>query len=79
VQPHLAGLLAPHQGDRQRTAQLAAGGLVSDPAVQAGAQHMQLGLAHRALQSQHQPVVEQPRMVEPVAVSEQGVGHPGQI
>ena len=31
-------------------AQLAAGGLVADPAVEPGPQQVQLGLAHRALQ-----------------------------
>jgi len=50
--------LAPHQPDRQPTAQLAAGGLVADPAVEAGTQDVQLGLGHGALHTQHQPVVE---------------------
>ena len=41
--------LTPHQPDRQAAAQLAAGGLVADPAVQPGAQDVQLGLGHGAL------------------------------
>ena len=51
--------LAPDQPDRQAAAQLAAGGLVPDPAVQPGPQDVQLGFGHRALHAQHQPVVEQ--------------------
>ena len=54
----LAVLVAPDQPDRQAAAQLAARGLVADPALQPRAQHVQLGLAHRPLQPEHQPVVE---------------------
>ena len=71
--------LAPDQPDRQAAAQLAAGGLVPDPAVQAGPQDMQLSFGHGALHPQHQPVIEQRRMIEAVGVGDQGVGHPGQV
>jgi hypothetical protein len=40
----LAVGLAPHQTDRQPAAQLAAGGLAADAAVEAGAQDVQFGL-----------------------------------
>jgi hypothetical protein len=40
---------------------------------------MQLGLAHRALEPQHEPVVEVPRMVDAVRVGDQRVGHGAQI
>jgi hypothetical protein len=43
VQTHLAGALAPDQPDRQRPLELAAGGLVADPAVEPGPQDMQFG------------------------------------
>ena len=61
------------------SAQLAAGGLVADPALQPGPQHVQLRLAHGALQPQQQPVVERARVVEPVGVGDQRVGHPAQV
>ena len=71
--------LTPHQPDRQPAAQLAAGGLVADPAVEAGAQDVQLGLGHGALHAQQQAVVEQPGVVDAVGVGDQRVGHPGQV
>jgi hypothetical protein len=63
----------------QPAAQLAAGGLVADPAVQPCPQDVQLDLGHGALHPQQQPVVEQRRMVDAVSVGDQRVGHPGQI
>ena len=45
VEQDLALLIAPHQPDRQRLAQLTARGLVADPALKPGAEHVQLGLA----------------------------------
>jgi hypothetical protein len=79
VEADLTGGLAPDQPDRQAAAQLTAGGLVADPPVQPGAQDVQLGLGHGPLHPQHQPVVEQRRVVDAVGVGEQGVGHPGQV
>ena len=75
----LAVGLAPDQPDRQPAAQLAAGGLAADPAVEAGAQDVQFGLGHGALHAQQHPVVEQARMVDTVGVGDQRVGHPGQV
>src|SRR5215207_194845 len=79
IEQDLALLLAPHQPDRQRLAQLPAGGLVADPALKPGAQHVQLGLAHRALQAEQQPVVERPGVIQPVGVADHRVGHAAQI
>ena len=70
---------APDQSDRQATAQLAAGGLVTDPAVEAGAQNMQFSFGHGAFHAQQHPVVEQPRVVDAVGVGDQRVAHAGQI
>ena len=75
----LAVGLAPHQPDRQSATQLAAGGLAADPAVEAGAQDVQFGLGHGALHAQQHPIIEQPRMVDPVGIGDQRVGHPGQV
>ena len=71
--------LAPDQADRQPAAQLAAGGLVLDAALQPGPQHMQLRFGHDAHQPQHEPVGEQRRMVDAVGVGDQRVAHPGQV
>ena len=72
-QQDLALVLAPDQPDRQPAAQFAAVGLVPDPAVQAGPQHVQLCFGHGSLHAQQHPVVEQPRMVDAVGVGEQRV------
>ena len=65
--------------DRQATPQFAARGLVADAAVEAGAQDVQLGLAHRALQPQHQAIVEQRRVIDAIGVADQRVGQPAQV
>ena len=79
VEADLAVGLAPHEPDRQAPAQLASGGLAADSAFQPGAQHVQLRLAHRALQAKHQPVVERPRVIQAIAVADQRVGDGAQV
>ncbi len=79
VAADLAFPLGPDQADGQRAAQLAARGLVADPAVEPGPQGVQLGLGHGALQPEQHPVVEHPRVVDAVGVGDQRVGHPGQV
>ena len=44
-----------------------------------GAQHVQLGLAHRSFEAEQQTVVEQRRMIDAVSISDQCVGQPGEI
>ena len=79
VQQDLAVGLAPDEAHRQAAAQLAARGLVANAAVQAGAQHVQLRFAHRALQAQQQTIVEQRRVVHAVGVADERVGHRAQV
>ena len=79
VEADLAVLVAPDQPDRQATAQLAARGLVADAAVQASAQDVELGLAHRALQPQHQAIVEHARVIDAILVGQQRAGQPTQV
>ena len=59
---------------RQRRPQLTLAGLVQLAALEAPAQEMQLGLCHRALQSEQQAVVEVGRVVAAVGVDHQCVG-----
>jgi len=63
----------------QRQAQLALARLVQAAAAQPGTEHVQLGLGHRALQPEHEPIVVQARMVDPVRVGDQRVGQRAQI
>ena len=76
--PDPPGLVVLKAGG-QRQPQLALARLVQAAAAQPGAQHVQLGLAHRALQPEHEPVVVQPRVIDPVGVGDQRVGQRAQI
>jgi hypothetical protein len=76
---HLAVRIEDHaivvvidQSGGQAGLQLAAAGLALDPALQTRAEHVQLGLAHRSLQPQQQPVVEMARVVQAVLIEDQG-------
>ena len=69
MQAHLAVAFAPDEPDRQSAAQLAACWLVADPAIEPRNEHVQLGLARRALQSEQQPVVERARVIEAVGAA----------
>ena len=75
---HLAVLVIV-QPDRQRDLQLALGGLVLQAQGEPGADQVQLGLRHRPLQPQDEPVVEVARMVDTVGVGDQGVGQRTQV
>lgn len=68
---HDPAVLVTVQPDRKAQLELAALRLVAKPAIQPGADQMQLRFGHRALQPQQQPVVEVPRRVNPVLVGDQ--------
>ena len=76
---HHRAVLVVVEPDRQRLPQLPSRGLVPQPGGQPGADQVQLGLAHRALQAEHQPVVEIGRVVDAVGVGDQRVGQRAQI
>ena len=63
----IEGIDQPH---RQRYLQLTAARLVAHAPLQARLQDVQLGLAHRALQSEQQPVVEVSRIVDSILVED---------
>jgi hypothetical protein len=70
VECHVAELVIG-QADRQPDAQLAAGGLGEQPALQASADEVKLRLADRALQPEQQPVIDRAWVIEPVLVADQ--------
>jgi hypothetical protein len=59
---------------RQVEPELAPLGLVPAPLLEPGAHDVQLGLAHRALEPEQQPVVVERRVVDAVAVGDQRAG-----
>ena len=61
------------QAHRQLHLQLAAAGLGQLAADEAGPKHVQLRLAHGALQAEQKPVVEVSRVVQAVLVEDEGV------
>jgi hypothetical protein len=71
---HDPAVLVAVEADREVQGQLAALCLVAQPAVQPGADQVQLGLGHRALQAEQQPVIEVLRRVDPVGVGDQRPG-----
>ena len=79
VEEHLAVPLSPDEPDWKAPAELTSCRLVADPALEPGTKHVQLGLAHRALQAQHEPVVEARRVIEAVRVADERVGQPAEI
>ena len=76
---HYPVVVVAVQPDRQRQAQLAARGLVAQPADQSRADEVQLRLAHRALEPEQQPVVEVRRRVHAVTVGDQRAGQRAQV
>ena len=76
---HDTSVLVVVQPDRQQLPQLAPCRLMPQAGIQPGPQHMQLGLAHRALQPEHQPVVVVAGVIQPVRIGDQGVGHRTQV
>ena len=79
MKTNLALRLTPHKADRQTAPELAPRSLVANAAIEARAQHMQFRLAHRALESEQQPVIEQRRVIEAIGIADQRVGEPGKV
>ena len=79
VKADFAVLLAPDEADRQTPPQFAAGSFVANAAEQASPQDVQLGFAHCAFETEHQPVVEHCGVVDPIGIADQSVGQAAQI
>jgi hypothetical protein len=73
VEADLAVGLAPNEADRQSSPEFAARRLVANAVVEAGPQHMQLGLAHGALESEQQAIIEERRMIDAVGVADERI------
>ena len=70
VECHVAELVIG-QADGQPDAQLAAGGLGEQPALQPCADEVKLRLGDRAFETEQEPVVDRARVIEPVLVADQ--------
>lgn len=79
MQSDLAVGLTPDEPDREPAAQLAAGGLAADPALEPRPERVQLGLGHRALESQQEAVVERAGVIKAIGVADHGVGHAAEV
>src|SRR6516162_5949046 len=79
MEAHLNILLTPHEAHGKPAAQLATRRLVADAAEQACAQHMQLGLAHGALEAKQQSIVEHGRVINAVGIADERVGEAAEI
>ena len=67
-------MIVVDQARGQAGLQFAAAGLALDAALQAGADHVQLGFAHGPFEPEQQPVVETARVVQAVLVEDQRAG-----
>src|SRR6266567_79331 len=79
MEADLAILLAPDETNRQAAPQFAAGGLVANPAVKTRSYDMQLSLAHGALETEQQSIVEHRGMIDAVGIANEGVGEAAEI
>jgi P-loop containing NTP hydrolase pore-1 len=79
MEKHFAIRLAPDKAYGQAPAQFSARRLVPNTAIQTSAQHMQLRLAHSALEPQQQTVVEQRWMIDPVSIADKRVCQTGEL
>ena len=67
------------QPDWKPLAELSLGCLMTKAGIESGPQKVELSLADRALQSEHQPVVVVTCVIDPVAVGDERVGHGAKI
>ena len=67
-------LFSPDHAHGQAAAQFSASGLVANASVQAGANDVELGFTHRALESQQKSIVEQRRMINAIVVANESIG-----
>ena len=74
MEQNFAILFSPDEADGQSAAQFAASGFVADAAIQPGANDVQFGFAHRALEAEQQTIVEQRRMIDAIVVANESVG-----
>src|ERR687892_32027 len=65
--------IAPDEADRQASAQFSASSLVANAAIETGADDIEFGFAHRALESEQQAVVEQSRMTHAIVIADERV------
>src|SRR5499427_3708728 len=79
VKTNFAVFLTPDKTNGQAAPELAARGLIANAAIKTGAQYVQLGFAHCALQPQQESVIEHRRVIEAVAIADQRVGEAGEI
>ena len=69
---HAFGVI--YESDRRLDDQFAAPRLVEDSALQAGAQNVQFGFRHGALQPEQKAIVEMRGIVDAVFVEDEGIG-----
>ena len=74
MKQNFAILFSPNEAHRQSAAQFPASGFVADAAIEPGANDVEFGFAHRALQAKQQTIVEQSRMIDAIVVANESIG-----
>src|SRR5258706_6039272 len=72
-------VLAPNKSHRKTAPKFATSSLVANAAKQSCPQYMRLGFAHGAFETEYQAIVEQRRMIDAVAITDEGIGETAKI
>src|SRR5215470_10221271 len=73
MKSYLTVILSPNKSHGKSASKFAARGLVANAAEKSCPQHMRFCLAHGALEAEYQTIVEQCRMIDAVAVTDEGI------
>src|SRR5580692_3385130 len=79
MKTYLAVLFSPHEAHRQAAPQFSACGFIANSTIESGAENMKFCFRHDALQSEHQPIIKNRRMVETVAIPDESIGDAAEI
>src|SRR5215469_7440963 len=79
MEQHLAILVAPDKADRQAAPEFAAFCLIANAAVETSAQHVKLGFAHRAFETEQKAIVEERGMIDAVGIANERVGQASEV
>src|SRR5262249_25646688 len=79
MESYFAILLAPNQPHGKTAPKFATSSLVANAAKKPCPQYMRLGFAHGALEAEYQAIIEQRRMINAVAITDEGIGEPAKI
>src|SRR5712691_429127 len=79
MESHFTIVLAPNKPHGKTAPKFATSSLVANATKQSGPQYMGHGFAHGAFETEYQAIVEQRWMIDPVAITDEGIGETAKI